>query len=449
MGRKYHSLVETITGEGLLEKAKEMHKDVLLERYAKLLVRVGANVQPGQIVNISAEVVHRELVYLIAREAYRAGAATVMLDLIEPRLQRFKLDTVKEEYVALTPKHVPAKYQQLLEEHGAQIKLIGPEFPMLLTGVDPKRVNDERKAFYSAVRPFYDEGVGKSKVHWTIGAAATPAWGARIFPELSPQEAEDALWRNIFSITRVAHENFIDLWREHDEALHRRARMLNDLKIKSLRFTGPGTDLVVGLNERAQFKGGSDRGPSGASFQPNVPTEECYTTPDWRKTEGTVKTTRPFLVNGTLIRDLVLHFRHGEIVSFETSTGRETFQEYINSDAGAKRLGEVALVGIDSPIFRSGKIFEEILYDENAACHIAIGFGFRSCISDFEAITKDELSGIGYNESVVHTDMMISNEHVSVEAELYRGGSMMLLQNGEWLMHPAASSAESATPRDR
>lgn len=409
-----------------------MHKDVLLERYAQLLVRWGANVQPGQILNISAEVVHRNLVYLIAQEAYRAGASAVMLDLIEPRLQRFKLETVKDEYVSFTPKHVPAKYQQIVDEHGAQIKLIGPEYPMLLAGVDPKRVNDERKALYTAIRPFYEEGIGKSKVHWTIGAAATPGWGVRIFPELSPQEAEDALWRSIFSITRVAHENFMELWHQHDAALHRRARLLNELGIKSLRFTGPGTDLVVGLSERARFKGGSDRGPTGATYEPNIPTEECFTTPDWRKTEGTVRTTRPFLVNGVLIRNLVLHFRDGEIASFEASAGAETFREYISSDTGAKRLGEVALVGVDSPVFRSGKVFEEILFDENAACHIAIGFAYKNCLRDFETLTKEEAESIGCNESIVHTDMMISDEQVSVEAELYRGDKVQLLHNGEW-----------------
>jgi aminopeptidase len=409
-----------------------MNKQILLERYAKLLVAWGANVQPGQLVNISAEVAHRELVFLVAKEAYRAGASAVMLDLIEPRLQRFKLQNVKDEYVTLTPKHVPAKYQQILDENGAQIKIIGPEFPLLLTDVDTKRVNAERKAFYSSVRSFYEEGIGKSKVHWTIGAAATPAWGARLYPELTPSEAEDALWRDIFAITRVDHENFMDLWKQHDNVLHQRARMLNDLGVKSLRFTGPGTDLVVGLSERARFRGGSDTGPSGASYEPNIPTEECFTTPDWRKTEGKVRATRPFLINGALIRDLVLNFKNGEIASFEASSGSETFREYIASDIGAKRLGEVALVGIDSPVFKSGKVFEEILFDENAACHIAVGFAYKNCLSDFENLPKEECESIGCNESVVHTDMMISDEHVSVDAELYKGGTLRLINNGEW-----------------
>jgi aminopeptidase len=208
--------------------------------------------------------------------------------------------------------------------------------------------------------------------------------------------------------------------------------MLNDLGVKSLKFTGPGTDLVVGLSERARFRGGSDRGPSGASYEPNIPTEECFTTPDWRKTEGRVRATRPFLINGVLIRDLVLNFRNGEIASFEASAGAETFREYIASDAGAKRLGEVALVGIDSPVFKSGKVFEEILFDENAACHIAVGFAYKNCLSDFQNLTNEDVERIGCNESVVHTDMMISDEHVSVDAELYKGGTLRLINNGEW-----------------
>jgi aminopeptidase len=406
--------------------------DILLARYAELLVRWGANVQPGQIVNISSEVVHRDLVYMIAQEAYRAGAATVMLDLIEPRLQRFKLDTVRDEFVTLTPQHVPVKYAQLVDQCGAQIKLIGPEHPMLMVGADPKRVNDERKALYSAIRYFYDEGIGRSKVHWTIGAAATPGWGKRIYPELSPSDAEQALWRDIFSITRVASEDFLARWQEQDEALHKRCDQLNSLKVKRLHFTGPGTDLRVLLSPLARFKGGTDVGPSGARFQPNIPSEECYTTPDWRGSEGIVRTTRPFLVNGTLITGLELKFKAGEIVDFRAQSGEETFREYISSDPGARRLGEVALVGTDSPVYKSGRVFEEILYDENAACHIAIGLAYKNCLEGFETLGKEELTAIGCNESLVHTDMMVSNNEVSVEAELYSGERMWLIRDGAW-----------------
>jgi aminopeptidase len=409
-----------------------MNKDILLDRYAKLLVAHGMNVQEGQIVNIAAEVIHRELAFRVAREAYRAGASTVMLDLSEPRLQRFKLDTVKDEYVNLIPKHVSAKYQQILDEGGATLRIIGPEFPLLLASVPPKRVNDERMGFYNAVKSFYQEGLGKSKVHWTVCAAATPAWGARVFPELPLEKPEEALWESIFSIVRVDREDFLEASSDHDRTLHRRARLLNELGIKTLRFTGPGTDLSVTLSEKAKFKGGTDKGPTGKPFGPNIPTEECFTTPDSRATTGRVRATRPFLVNGVLVSGLTLEFIDGRVHSFEAKTGADTFREYIDSDPGGRLLGEVALVGTDSPVFQSGRVFEEILFDENAACHIAVGSAYKFCLEGGDSMSKEELQAIGCNESSVHTDMMISDEHVSVEATLYRGGNVTLIERGVW-----------------
>lgn len=409
-----------------------MDRELYLDRYAKLLVEHGANVQPGQLVNVSAEVIHRDLAFRVAREAYRAGAAHVILDLVEPRLQRCKLDSIKDEHVSFVPRSVSAKFQQILDEGGATIKLIGPEFPLLLAGVPPKRVNEERLAVYNAVKSFYQEGIGKSKVHWTIGAAATPSWAARVFPELAPGEAEDALWRAIFSIVRVDRDDFMEVWHRHDQTLHRRAQILNQRRIKTLHFTGPGVDLRVGLSDRARFKGGTDLGPSAKPFQPNIPTEENFTTPDFRKTQGTVRATRPFLVNGVLVKDLSLTFKDGAIDSFSASAGEETFREYIGSDPGARFLGEVALVGIDSPVFKAGRVFEEILFDENAACHIAVGSAYKFCIQGGDTMSSEEAASIGCNESSVHTDMMISDEQVDVHAELYSGERIALIKKGAW-----------------
>lgn len=406
--------------------------ETLLSRYARLLVVHGANIQPGQIVNISGELYHREFALRVAQEAYRAGAASVILDLAEPRLQKFKLDTLAEDHVGFVPKHVGVKFQQILDEQGATIKLLGPEFPLILSDCDPKRVNIERKAFYQAVKSFYEEGIGKSKVHWTIGAVATPAWGKRVFPELEPIEAEKRLWEELFKIVRVDREDYLEVWQEHNRKLHARSRKLNEMKIQSLHFNGPGTNLIVGLHERARFKGGTDTGPRGVEYEPNIPTEECFTTPDYRVTSGTVRATRPFLVNGVLVEGLTMKFEKGEITSFEARSGEETFKEYIHSDPGAKRLGEVALVGVDSPIYQSGRIFEEILLDENAACHIAVGSAYKFCIQGGDALTTEEAESIGCNESVVHTDMMISSEEVSVTALLQSGDSVPLIENGAW-----------------
>ena len=202
--------------------------------------------------------------------------------------------------------------------------------------------------------------------------------------------------------------------------------------IEKLHFTGPGTDLEVVLSEKARFKGGCDVGPHGVEFEPNIPTEEVFTTPDCRQTQGHVRTTRPFLINGKMIRDLELKFADGQIVDFSASDGEDTFGEYINSDEGSKSLGEVALVGIDSPVYRSGLVFEEILYDENAACHIAIGSAYKFCIDGGEAMSADQLAEVGCNVSTVHTDMMISSEEVDVTAHTRSGGSEALLRQGRW-----------------
>ena len=405
----------------------------MLRRYARLLVVHGANVQPGQLVNVSGEIAHREFALLVAEEAYRAGAASVILDLAEPRLQKFKLDTIDEKYVGFVPNHTVSKFHQVLDEQGATIKLLGPEFPLILASCDTKRVNAERKAFYQAVKRFYEEGIGKSKVHWTVGAVATPAWGKRVFPELDGAAAEAALWQALFKIARVETDDFLQIWQVHNEKLHLRSKKLNELKVKQIHFVGPGTDLVVGLHQRALFKGGTDIGPRNVPFQPNIPTEECFTTPDYRLTSGVARATRPFLVNGVLIEGLSMRFEAGEIVSFEAVKGKEAFSEYISSDPGARRLGEVALVGVDSPIFQSGRVFEEILLDENAACHIAVGSAYKFCITNGESLTETECSEIGCNNSVVHTDMMISSEEVDVTATTYDGLIVPLLRKGAWV----------------
>lgn len=407
--------------------------EIMLDRYARLLVEYAANVQPGQLVNVSGEMAHRDLAVRVAKEAYRCGAASVIVDLADPRIHRYKLDSVKDEHLTLVPKHIPAKFQQLLDEGGATIKLIGPEFPLILSDADPKKVNTERKAFYQSIKAFFDEGIGKSKVQWTLGAVSTPAWGKRVFPELDEVAAERALWESLFKIVRVDQDNFLDVWREHNRKLHERSARLNELKIKELHFTGPGTDLRVGLHERARFKGGTDKTPQNVDFEPNIPTEECFTTPDSRLTSGTVRATRPFLVNGVLVEDLSMTFEKGRLVSFDAKSGSETFREYVDTDPGARMLGEVALVGIDSPIYQSGRIFEEILLDENAACHIAIGSAYKFCLDGGSTLTEDEAAAIGCNESIVHTDMMISSNEVDVTATTFDNKKVSLLVKGEWM----------------
>lgn len=400
--------------------------------YAELLVRFGLNVTEGQMVNISCEACNRDFALEVVEAAYRAGAKFVNVELGDPRILKTRILSSKEEDLSFVPSYLPIKYKELVDEKAANLKIIGSEAPEILADLSPKKVNTVRLHQFKALEYFYDEGIGKSGVHWTVAAASTKAWGKKLFPDLQEDEAEMKLWEHIFSICRLEDEKFLDRWGEHDKKLHERAEYLNTLKIKSVHFTGPGTDLKVLLSPKAIFKGGSDCGPRGVNFEPNIPTEEVFTTPDWRGTNGHVRATRPFLVNGVLIKGLIMEFHDGVIKNFTAEEGEETFREYIDSDEGARRLGELALVGIDSPVYQSGVVFEEILFDENAACHIAIGRAYKFCVENGPELSPSALEAIGCNESSVHTDMMISSEEVDVSIKSYDGTTMLLIEKGMW-----------------
>jgi aminopeptidase len=404
-----------------------------LERYAELVVTHGLNVQPGQLVNISSEVIHRAFVGLIVEAAYRRGASYVNVELVDPLHVRGRILQSRSEYLGALPAFFAAKFSEFVDVCAANLKILGPEYPDNLSDLNPVAVNDVRKATYLSAKRFYSEGIGKSKVHWCVIAAATPGWAEKIFPDLRGRVAEEMLWGEIFKICRVEQDGCAERWREHNLRLKRRAERLTALRIKELRFSGPGTDLTVGLSSRALFKGGTDKTPRGHEFEPNLPTEECFTTPDWRRTEGVVTATRPFYVNGRLIKDLIITFKNGLISGFSCSEGAATLESYFKSDEGANRLGEVALVGVDSPIFESGLTFQEILYDENAACHIAVGSAYKGCIEGGAEMSDEECAAFGCNSSSVHTDIMISNEEVDVVAALEDGATIDLLVRGRWV----------------
>jgi len=402
-----------------------------LATYAELLITHGLNVQPGQSVNITAEMAHRELVQLLVKAAYKAGAKFVNVDYIDPYLQRLRIvETKNEADLAYVPRYTQVKYNDFVEEGACILRLCGSEEPDVMSDLAPAKVNSVQSGIRQALKAYYVEGVGKSKVQWTVAAAATPKWAKKLYPELDDQSAYNALWEAIFQICRADSKECLAAWQKHQVVLQKRAKALNDLEIRELHFVGPGTDLKVILSPKARFKAGHDKTPTGIFFEPNIPTEECFTTPDCRYTEGTVRVTRPVTVNGKLVQGLELEFRQGEISNFRAKEGQESFAAYIANDPGAKRLGEMALVGIDSPVFQSGKLFQEILYDENAACHIALGFAYRHCLKGGPQMSNEELQELGCNDSFVHIDFMISSPEVDVIGTTYSGQKVQLLKKG-------------------
>lgn len=404
-----------------------------LRNYAELLITVGLNVQKDQHVQIGTEVIHRDLALLLVELAYKRGAKYVNVDLSDSRFHRARILHSPDKHLTAVPDYIETKYRSLVDETAANLRILGSEDPDILSDLDPVKVNAAQLALRRKISYFYDEGIGKSLVQWTVAAAATPGWAKKVFPDLSPDEGCSKLWDLIFAVCRADKPNCIELWNEHNYKLMTRAAKLSEMGIERLHFTGPGTDLHVFLSDHAIFRAGTDVSPNGARFEANIPTEEVFTTPDCRKTTGTAKASRPFLVNGKLICGLELEFSDGKITSFSASQGEDTFREYIKSDDGASRLGEVALVGIDSPVYQSGRIFQEILYDENAACHIAIGSAYKFCLKDGGTLSKEELAAIGCNDSRTHTDIMISSEEVDVHARTSSGSEIALIKNGEWI----------------
>lgn len=394
-----------------------------------MLIYHGLNVQPGQVVNIGAECFHRELVEKMVRAAYKRGAKYVGVDFSDPSTSRIRVQEGKDlKYV---PPYVVGKYDNFVDEGAAVIRIVGSEDPDSLADLPGQKVNDMQSAFRQSIKRYYVEGIGKSRVQWNVAAAATPKWAMKVFPELGEKEAYLALWESIFAICRADRKDCLEFWDGHQMGLRKRAEKLTKLKIRELHFKGPGTDLRVGLSPKAVFKGGGETTPDGVDFEANIPTEECFTTPDYRLTEGSVRVTRPVFVNGKLIEELRLEFSKGKIVNFSAKSGSEQFAAYIANDRGASYLGEVALVGVDSPIYQSGRIFEEILFDENAACHIAIGMAYRFCIDGGTKMSAEELEAVGCNDSSVHTDFMISSGEVDVDAKT-ADGVISLISKGKW-----------------
>jgi aminopeptidase len=404
-----------------------------LDVYAKLLVYHGLNVQPGQMVNVTGEFAHKELIHRVVFHAYKKGAKFVNVDFVDPYLNRIRVqESLQEEFLQYVPRFIPVKYDDFIEEGGCVLRLTGSAEPDILSDLPANKVNSLQTALRKSLKRYFIEGIGKMKVQWTVAAAATPKWGKKVFPELDENKAYEALWDAIFHICRADTPDCLERWKRHNKSIQERARKLTDLKIKELHFTGPGTDLKVVLSPKAIFTGGGSTTTRGIDFEANIPTEECFTTPDCRYTEGKVRVTRPVLVNGKLIQGLEIEFKNGEITKFSATDGYDQFAAYISNDPGAKRLGEVALVGTDSPVFQSGRHFGEILYDENAACHIAIGSAYRFCIDGGPMMSQEELQEVGCNDSSLHTDFMISSEAVDVVATTYSGTTISLIEKGQW-----------------
>ena len=401
-----------------------------IDRLAEVAVAVGLGLQPGQQLVITAPLDAVPLVRRITEHAYRAGSSlvTVFYGDDVARLARFR--HAPDAAFDIANDWQMEGMARAYREGAARLAVAG-EDPGLLSGESPDRVARAARAMSRAGKPAMEEIVN-FRTNWTIVAAATPGWARLVFPGVPEDEAVRLLWDAIFAASRLDGPDPVAAWAAHNAELKKRSAMMNNCRFSSLRFTGPGTDLTVGLSEGHRWLGGSGTTPGGMTCNPNIPTEEIFTTPDCRRVDGHVRATKPLSHMGTLIEDIVVRFEHGRIVDASARAGEALLRNVLATDEGASRLGEVALVPHSSPISRSGILFRNTLFDENASCHIALGQAYSSCIEGGTSMDKTELARRGANESLIHIDWMIGSDAIDIDGIAADGATVPVMRAGEW-----------------
>lgn len=404
-------------------------KKTVMRSYAKLIVRVGANVQKGQEVRVFASLDQPEFIKMLAEECYKAGASRVTVDWNYPELTKLSARYMKLRDLSETREWEKARMQDMVDHLPVRI-FIESEDPDGLRGINPKYF----KAFAARIKiskPYRD--AIDNKHQWCIAAVPGEAWAKKVHPELSKRAAVEQLWKDILYTARADGEDPIADWEEHNRDLKARSKYLNDLHLRELRYhSANGTDFKVGLIPTAEFHAGRDKTMQGVVYDPNMPTEEVFTSPDRRTAEGIVYATKPLSYQGQLIENFSVRFEKGRAVEVKAEKGQDVLEQIISMDEGCHYLGECALVPKESPIHQSGLLFYNTLFDENAACHLALGFGFDECVKGFENMTKEELYEIGVNDAGNHTDFMIGSDDLSIDGMDEHGNVHPIFRNGTW-----------------
>ena len=404
-------------------------KKTVMRSYAKLIVRVGANVQKGQEVRVFASLDQPEFIKMLAEECYKAGASRVTVDWNYPELTKLSARYMKLRDLSETREWEKARMRDMVDHLPVRI-FIESEDPDGLRGINPKYF----KAFAARIKiskPYRD--AIDNKHQWCIAAVPGEAWAKKVHPELSKRAAVEQLWKDILYTARADGEDPIADWEEHNRDLKARSKYLNDLHLRELRYhSANGTDFKVGLIPTAEFHAGRDTTMQGVVYDPNMPTEEVFTSPDRRTAEGIVYATKPLSYQGQLIENFSVRFEKGRAVEVKAEKGQDVLEQIISMDEGCHYLGECALVPKESPIHQSGLLFYNTLFDENAACHLALGFGFDECVKGFENMTKEELYEIGVNDAGNHTDFMIGSDDLSIDGVDEHGNVHPIFRNGTW-----------------
>ncbi|MBS3648321.1 aminopeptidase [Pseudaminobacter sp. 19-2017] len=404
---------------------------VKLDRLAEVAVKVGLQLQPGQDLVLTAPVAALPLVRRIAEHAYRAGAGLVTPFFADEEITLSRFRDARDESFDRAPGWLYEGMAKAYENNAARLAIVG-EDPMLLSAQDPNKVARANKANSIAYQPALKKIAGFD-INWNIVSYPTSSWARLVFPGDSEDVAVAKLAEAIFAASHADVDDPIAAWGDHNAALQRRTRWLNQQRFPALHFSGPGTDLTVGLADGHEWEGGASIAKNGVTCNANIPSEEVFTTPHAMRTSGTVVSTKPLSHQGTLIENIAVRFEEGRIVEAKATRGEEVLKKVLDTDEGARRLGEVALVPNSSPISQSGLLFYNTLFDENAASHIALGQCYSKCFIDGDKLTPEQIAAQGGNKSFIHIDWMIGSDQIDVDGIGADGSRVPVMRKGEWV----------------
>lgn len=401
-----------------------------LQKYAELIVKCGLNVQKGQEVNIQCGLDQPEFVTLVVEECYKCGAERVTVEWSHMPTAKLHYTYRTVESLSEVTEIEEAKLKRRIAKHPCKLWLDSDD-PDGLNGTDSEKIAKANMARYPIIKPYQD--ALESKEQWCIAAVPGKEWANKIFPELSDGEAIEKLWEAILNCSRVDRDP-IAAWKKHNENLAKRCKFLNDYRFDKLEYSSSnGTNFTVGLNPKGLFVGGGEVTlDKGVYFNPNIPSEEVFTTPMRGVAEGKVVATKPLSYQGKLIEDFWMIFKDGKVVEVGARENEDLLKKMVSMDEGAAYLGECALIAYDSPINNTGILFYNTLFDENASCHLALGRGFNECLEDYENMSVDECRNAGINDSMIHVDFMIGSKDMNIFGITKDGKRVQIFKNGNW-----------------
>lgn len=407
-----------------------MNKSFLI-KYASLAVNIGVNIQKDNILVISSPIETAEFARLITEEAYKSGAKDVIVHYGDQKLTKIKLENSSLETISNIPEWQAESYNYYARQEACFISISASD-PDGLKGVPVEKIGASQKARTSALKEYFDNSMS-NKCRWCVLSVPTLSWAKKVFPKVSDDEAMESLWDVIFKTVRVDTENPVNAWKKHNAYLEEKIKFMNNNNFKSVHLkSANGTDLNIELPEGHIWAGGSEGDVNGIPFNANIPTEEVFTLPKKTGVNGIVYSSKPLSYGGNLIDNFSITFKDGKAIDFTAETGYDVLKQMLESDEGAKYLGEVAFVPYNSPISNSKLIFFNTLFDENAACHLAFGRAYESCVKDADKYSEEELEKIGVNNSVIHVDFMIGTSDLEITGINKNGETIQIFSNGNW-----------------